>query len=57
MRILVTGATGFVGIHLLRALRDAHHDAIEASFDILDRAAVRDTIARICPDGLIHLAA
>jgi GDP-4-dehydro-6-deoxy-D-mannose reductase len=58
-RILVTGASGFVGGHLLPALRHAFPEAelVASSFDITDRAAVAATVRATAPDACIHLAA
>jgi GDP-4-dehydro-6-deoxy-D-mannose reductase len=58
-RILVTGAGGFVGQHLLPAVGDRLPEAtvIPSSFDITDPAAIQAGIADIKPDALIHLAA
>lgn len=58
-RILVTGAGGFVGRHLLPMLGQAFPDAqiSSAAFDITDSAAVRDGISNGRPDALVHLAA
>ncbi|NHO33153.1 NAD-dependent epimerase/dehydratase family protein [Acetobacter sp. LMG 1636] len=67
MRILVTGAQGFVGNHLLHALRSTSHNAqpdtvpntvIEAArFDITDPDAVSAVLDRTRPDLCFHLAA
>lgn len=66
MRILVTGAAGFVGRHLLAELTGAGHIALGADraqapgvehiCEIGDAAAVRSLVARTRPDALIHLA-
>ena len=58
-RILVTGASGFVGGHLLPALHAAFPDAavIPAGFDVTDAASVRDGVAEARPDACVHLAA
>lgn len=71
MRILVTGAGGFVGGHLLPELVSAGHEVVAAShtawtppvpvatevFDIRDPARVRAAVEEHAPDGVIHLAA
>ncbi len=58
-RILVTGAGGFVGGHLLQALAAALPGAVvdAAPFDVTDPAAVREAVRRVQPDGCVHLAA
>lgn len=66
MRILVTGAAGFVGQHLLAELARTYPAAeLIASgsqdgpwqLDITDRDACDSLIARIQPDACVHLAA
>lgn len=58
-RILVTGAEGFVGRHLIPALTSAFPEAAVAAsgFDLLDHAAIRAEIEASPPDACIHLAA
>lgn len=58
-RILVTGASGFVGRHLMAALSAALPDAtlITPRFDLTDLAAVSDAVEASSPEVCLHLAA
>jgi len=58
-RILVTGAGGFVGQHLMPALRAAFPDAElhTPSADVRDAAAVNAAVAAARPEAIVHLAA
>jgi GDP-4-dehydro-6-deoxy-D-mannose reductase len=58
-RILVTGAAGFVGKHLLPILTAAFPEAVIASsaFDLTDHGAMHAAIAADPPDACVHLAA
>lgn len=55
MRVLVTGAGGFVGRHLLAAL--GGHEVLDRRFDVTDRAACLDAVQAAAPGAVIHLAA
>ena len=63
MKVLVTGADGFVGTHLVRALRD-RGDTVEAcggpggagQLEIRDRVAVEIRVREVRPERVIHLA-
>jgi len=63
VKVLVTGADGFVGTHLVRALR-ARGDVVEAcggpgaakALEITDTAGVLERLDRFRPEGVIHLA-
>ncbi len=66
MKVLLTGAAGFVGRHVLAALRaqaiDVHATDLRAgpgwdALDVTDRDAVRRTMAAVQPDTLLHAAA
>jgi GDP-4-dehydro-6-deoxy-D-mannose reductase len=66
MRVLVTGASGFVGRHLLDALQAAGHATIAAGgprdgspftpVDIVDPASVQRAVEAAAPDAIVHLA-
>ena len=60
MRVLVTGAEGFVGRVLLARLRARGAEAIasdRADLDVADAARVRAALADARPDAVVHLAA
>jgi GDP-L-fucose synthase len=60
MRILVSGATGFIGRSLVPRIRDAGHEAIALSgkdYNLLEQAEVRKLFKDHSPDAVFHLAA
>ncbi len=65
MKVLVTGAEGFVGPYLMRALERAGHEvcgtsldgAVGHRLDLLEEGSVQQVIDELEPDALAHLAA
>lgn len=57
MRALVTGANGFVGLHLVAHLASCGDEVIESDTDILDRDAIIAAITGARPEVVYHLAA
>lgn len=56
MRLLLTGAGGFTGLHLAKAARDVGYTMIELQGDICNKANVAEQIAQANPTHVIHLA-
>lgn len=56
-RVFVTGATGFIGTHLMRTLTAAGAVVTGLRGDIRDRAAVASAVAAARPELVFHLAA
>jgi GDP-4-dehydro-6-deoxy-D-mannose reductase len=66
MRVLITGAGGFVGPHLVTALRERGHEAVRTerhpaedslAVDVTQPLELRGAIELVRPDAVAHLAA
>jgi GDP-4-dehydro-6-deoxy-D-mannose reductase len=56
-RLVVTGARGFVGQHVLACAAGAGIDVASSAVDLLDTEAVRGEVRALRPEGVVHLAA
>jgi GDP-4-dehydro-6-deoxy-D-mannose reductase len=61
VRVLVTGANGFVGRHLCAHFRRLGDSVLEAhgpdaSFDVTEAESVRETVEAARPEAVVHLA-
>lgn len=58
MKIALTGADGFTGLHFAARARDAGHEVFPLTCDLTDGAAVRNAVAALGNvDAVVHLAA
>ena len=57
MKAFITGASGFVGPHLVEALREDGWHSVAFAGDVRDESALRASLASAKPDVVFHLAA
>jgi nucleoside-diphosphate-sugar epimerase len=55
VKVYVTGATGFVGSHVARELRERGAEVSDERIDLLDRSGLERTVAGC--DAVVHVAA
>jgi GDP-L-fucose synthase len=59
-RVVVTGGTGFLGVHVARQLREEGADVValgQPDYDLRERAQIVAMLRDLRPDAVIHLAA
>lgn len=56
MKILITGASGFIGSHLVPRLA-VNHEVVCLTSDLLNFDAVNQEVIKVNPDIVVHLAA
>jgi len=56
MHLLLTGASGFTGIHLAQAARDRGYTVTALEGDLQDKASVAEQVVQCQPTHVVHLA-
>jgi nucleoside-diphosphate-sugar epimerase len=56
LKILLTGADGFTGVHFASAAGAAGHTVAASSTDLRDKAALLAQVSGVRPDAVVHLA-
>lgn len=56
MKILLTGADGFTGVHFTRAAQAAQHEVVPLRADLTNEAALQAEVAAVQPEWVVHLA-
>jgi GDP-6-deoxy-D-talose 4-dehydrogenase len=57
LRMLVTGADGFTGVHFVKQAREAGYDVFAFNVDLTNPQAVQAQVDAAAPDMVVHLAA
>jgi GDP-6-deoxy-D-talose 4-dehydrogenase len=57
LRMLVTGADGFTGVHFVKQAREAGYDVFAFNADLTSPQAVQAQVDAAAPDVVVHLAA
>ncbi|MCJ0761862.1 GDP-mannose 4,6-dehydratase [Variovorax terrae] len=56
MKILLTGADGFTGVHFMQAAKKAGHEVTGCAVDLADRTGLANAARQCQPDAVVHLA-
>lgn len=56
MKILLTGANGFTGLHFAKLAQGAGHEIVACRADLTDLLAVQNAVLDAQPDAVVHLA-
>jgi nucleoside-diphosphate-sugar epimerase len=56
LRMLVTGADGFTGVHFVKQAREAGYEVFEFNADLTNPLAVEEQVHAAAPDMVVHLA-
>ena len=57
LRMLVTGADGFTGVHLVKQAQESGYEVFEFNANLTDPQAVQAQVNAAAPDVVVHLAA
>ena len=57
LRMLVTGADGFTGVHFVKQASEAGYEVFEFNADLTNPVAVQNQVNEAQPDVVVHLAA
>jgi len=56
LKILLTGASGFTGLHFAKLAQSAGHEIVACKVDLTDSLAVHSVVSDAQPDAVVHLA-
>ena len=57
LKMLVTGADGFTGVHFVKQAREAGYEVFEFNADLTNPVVVQNQVNEAQPDVVVHLAA